>query len=111
MSLVIKLDKYKMQEIFAECERDYYSLEGYEAILDLFEDCDCGKDTDLDVVAICCDFSECDPYDLINNYDNIDEIAECYNGGDIDTEKLLCALNNHTWAVELANGNILIQNF
>ena len=112
MALVRTFDKYELQEAFRKMDRDYFSLEGYEAILDLFEEIDCGTNTELDVVGICCDFSEESPEDIYDNYDNIDDIAESKDeDGDIDTEKLMDALNDRTWAVELSNGNILYQNF
>ena len=112
MALVKVLDKYDLQNEFRAMERDYYSLEGYEAILDLFEECDCGKNTDLDVVAICCDFNEEEAGDIISEYSNLEDIAECKDEeGNIDTEALLEALNYHTWAIDLGNGHILYQCF
>ena len=98
-----------MQEKFAEYDRDYFSLEGYQALLDMFEET--GTDTALDVIAICCEFSEEEPSYIIEEYSNIDTIAECKDGEEIDTDKLLDALNYYTYAVKLSNGSILYQNF
>lgn len=110
--LVKELDKYDLQREFQNYDRDYYSLEGYQALLDLFEECDCGKPTDLDVIAICCDFNEEDPEDVISSYDNIDRIAECMDeDGDVDVDNLMDALNYYTIAILLDNGNILYQCF
>ena len=111
MALVKTLDKYDLQREFAKVDRDYYSLEGYEAILELFEETDNGQNTDLDVVAICCEFNESTPADIIGEYDNIEEIANCQEGDEINTESLLDALNYYTWAIDLDNGNILYINF
>lgn len=112
MSLVKMLDKYDMKREFKECDRDYFSLDGYQALLDLFEECDCGKNTDLDVIAICCDFTEAEPADIIEEYSNIDRIEECRDeSGDIDINDLMDALNYYTYAVLLDNGSILYQNF
>ena len=112
MALVKTLDKYDLQSEFREAGRDYYSLEGYQALLDLFEECDCGKNTDLDVIAICCEFTEDEPSSIQDEYDNIPEIAECQDeDGEIDVDKLMDALNYYTWAVLLDNGNILYQDF
>lgn len=112
MALVKMLDKYDMQREFKDYDRDYFSLDGYQALLDLFEECDCGKNTDLDVIAICCDFSESDPADIIDEYSNIDKINECRDeSNDIDVDALMDALNYYTYAVLLDNGNILYQDF
>lgn len=112
MALVKVLDEYDLQQEFQEYGRDYYSIEGYKAILDLFEETDCGQNTDLDVIAICCDFNEEEPDEIIDNYDNIDEIAACRDeDGEIDTDALMDALNYHTWAQDLGNGSILYAAF
>ena len=111
--LVKELDKYDLQNEFKAYDRDYFSLEGYQALLDLFEETDCGRTTDLDVIAICCDFNEYEPLDIVREYSNIDSIASCEDEetGDIDVSELMEALNYYTWAVELDNGNILYQCF
>lgn len=112
MALVKMLDKYDLQREFKEYDRDYFSLDGYQALLDLFEECDCGHNTDLDVIAICCDFDESEPSDIIDNYSNIDRIAECQDeDGEIDIDDLMDALNYYTYAVLLDNGCILYQCF
>ena len=112
MALVKTFTAYELQNEFKKMDRDYYSHFGYQAILDLFEETDCGNNTELDVIAICCDFTEADPEDIVNDYDNIEEIADCKDeDGDIDTDALMDALNYRTWAIELSNGNILYQNF
>lgn len=112
MALVKELDKYDLQREFKEYDRDYFSLEGYQALLDLFEDCDCGKNTDLDVIAICCDFTEDTPEYFEDQYGNIEEIAACQDEeGEIDVDQLVDALNYYTIAILLDNGNILIQDF
>lgn len=108
MALVKVLDKYDLQREFQTMGRDYFSLEGYQALLDLFEEYDCGKNTDLDVIAICCEFTEDDPEGILEEYG----IAECKNeDGEIDLDKLLDALSYHTIAILLDNGHILYQDF
>ena len=105
MALVKTFDKYDLQQEFVKMGRDYYSLDGYQAMLDLFDEV--GNNTELDVIAICCEFNEDAPADIINNYDNIDEIKEA--AGDLDA--LIDALNYYTFAVLLDNGNIFFQAF
>lgn len=110
--LVKTFDKYELQEEFRKFDRDYFSLEGYQALLDFFEETDCDTNTELDVIAICCDFTEDSPENIIDEYDNIDDIRECKDEeGNIDTDALLDALNYRTWAIKLDNGNILYLDF
>ena len=112
MALVKELDAYDLREEFEAYDRDYYTIDGYQAILDLFEETDCGSNTNLDVIAICCDFDEETPEDIVESYDNLEEIAECVDeDGEIDVDALMDALNYHTWAQLLDNGNILYMNF
>ena len=112
MALVKTFSAYELQEEFRKMDRDYFSIPGYQAILDLFEETDCDTNTELDVIAICCDFTEESPEYIYDNYDNIDDIADCKDeDGEIDTDKLMDALNYRTWAILLDNGNILYQNF
>lgn len=52
----ITIDVSTMQNRFAACGRDYYSLEGYEALLAYYNDID--PNMELDAVAICGDCTE-----------------------------------------------------
>lgn len=49
----ITIDVSTMQNRFAACGRDYYSWEGYEALLAYYNDID--PNMELDAVAICGD--------------------------------------------------------
>lgn len=67
----ITIDVSTMQNRFAACGRDYYSWEGYEALLAYYNDID--PNMELDAVAICGDCTEygedacCSFDDLIND--------------------------------------------
>jgi hypothetical protein len=91
------LNKYDLQKEFKTYDRDYFSLEGYAAILEMFEDLD--TNSELDVIAISCEFSE-DDEEYIRNYYNIpeDEEVEDY-------------LKDNTLVYKLDNGNFLYQQF
>ena len=101
---------YDLQNLFMTRNRDYYTIDGYNAIIDYFAEFD--EPVELDVVAICCDFTESDPDDIIDDYSNLIE-KEDYTDedGEIDVDKLLDFLNYHTYATLLNNGNILYINF
>ena len=87
----------ELQNEFISYDRDYYTYEGYQAILDYFEDF--GDTYELDVIAICCDFNESTIEDIRNDY-NIDD----------DTE-VIDYLNDNTYAVETVDDNILYISF
>ena len=78
MALKMTIDnEYEMQNIFSKWDRDYYSLEAYRAIIDYFEETDYGDDTELDVVGICCDFTEYEEDCMIaEQYDTFLEWAD-----------------------------------
>lgn len=108
--LVKTFNEYELQEEFRRFDRDYFSLEGYQALLDFFEESD--TNTELDVIAICCDFTEDSPENIIDEYDNIDDIRKCKDeDGNIDTDALLDILNYYTLAMDLGNGNFLYLDF
>ena len=111
MALVITIDNaYELKKRFEAANRDYFTIEACEELIELFN-MD-GENAELDIIAICCDFTEETPEYIIDNYDNIEEIAEARGeDGEIDMEKLMDALNYHTYAANLGNGYILYQNF
>lgn len=104
MALVKTFDKYDLQKEFAKMERDYFSLSGYDALINLFDET--GVNTELDVIAICCEFTESTPEDIRENYSNLDNIADAD-----DISDLLDALNYYTIAILLDNGNVLYADF
>ena len=109
MAIIITLDEYDMKEEFRKVDRDYFSLEACRQFIEMSEEC---GDMEFDPIAYCCDFSEESPEDIVENYKNLDDIAECRDeDGDIDVSKLLDALNYYTWAVQTEGDYILYQDF
>lgn len=53
--------------------KDNFSYEGLDLLFDYLEECD--PDMELDVIGLCCDYSEDSPEDIAANY-SID-ISEC----------------------------------
>lgn len=66
------LTAYDLKEAFVEANRDYYSFEGLESLLNYYDEID--ENMELDVIAICCDCTEygdnvtCTFQDLVNDY-------------------------------------------
>jgi hypothetical protein len=76
-----------------------FSIDGYNAIVDYFEEI--GKNIELDVIGICCNFKELTPDNLMYDYStygkDIEEIAE--------------KLSYETWIIELKKRKLFITNF
>ena len=90
---------------FAAHNRDYFSPEGYEALIDLFDD---GENVELDVVAICCDFHEED-FETIARENRID-LSEC-DDEDEQIQAVADYLSRQTWAQSTTPGNFIYQAF
>jgi hypothetical protein len=81
----------------------------YEALGLLFDYLsDCGSDVELDVVAICCEFSEDTPESIADNY-SID--VEGLNDGEAK-DTVLAFLEDHTSVVgETSSGSFVYVQF
>jgi len=63
---------------FIQAFRDYnrqdsFSIAGLEALFEMFEEID--PDMELDVIAVCCDYSESNFQDIANDYDI--DLSDC----------------------------------
>lgn len=74
---------HDFREAFRSIRPDNFSHEGLEVLFDYMEDCerDTGEEYELDVIALCCDFSEDEDEDIANNF-SID-LSECEDADDI----------------------------
>lgn len=83
---------------FIEYNRtEAFSAYGLNALYDLLEDCSQDMPINLDVIGLCCEFSEYEnPQDALLNYDHIETLEE---------------LKDHTLVLELENGGIILQDF
>lgn len=120
----ITVDVYDMKERFVAMDRDYYTFEGLESLLDYYDEID--ENMELDVIAICCDCTEygegaaCSLDDLINEYgykypveewleDNALEENEFNN--DLYIDSLVERLEDETTVLHVANGNYIVFAF
>ena len=71
---------YDFQREFEQCRPDNFSRQGLGVLWDYLEQYeeDCGEELELDVIALCCDFSEASVEQIADGY-SID-LSEC--GGD-----------------------------
>ena len=79
---------------------EQFSRWGFDALFKYLDDLseDTGKDIQLDVIALCCEWSE---------YDSINEACAQYSD-DIQT---LDDLNDHTVVLFLDNGGLMVRDF
>lgn len=76
---------YEFRQAFQNIRPNNFSYEGLEVLFDYLEECenDLGEEYELDVIALCCDFSEDTPLSIAENYgievdinENDDEIMQ-----------------------------------
>lgn len=85
---------------FGEERKNQFSYEGKQALFDYLESYeeDTGEELELDIISICCDYTE---------YKNLEELKENYN--DIETME---DLENNTRVIEIkGTDRFIIQNF
>ena len=92
MSLVITIDTAdELRDQFKMYNRDEFTLNAYQALVDYYHDCD--LDVELDVAGICCEWTEADWKDVQSDYNNHEDLVECDN-----IEDFVNALNDYTIA-------------
>jgi hypothetical protein len=65
------VSKYDFERAFVDADRkENFSYEALGLLFDYFEDYEeeTGQEIELDVIAICCEYSEDNPDDIITNY-------------------------------------------
>ena len=99
MAIVKTVNSYDFERAFVDAGRgDNFSYEGKQILFDYLENLseEMGEPIELDVIALCCDYSEMSLEDLLNYYDGlgleIDDELEIYP----DEDDVLEALMDHT---------------
>ena len=122
--LVTTIDNaYQLEQLFKECGREnHFSYEGFDALYDYLDEYsdEVGEDFKVDVIALCCDFTEYSGWEeLYNNYSysynneskTFEELEE--NNGLDDFKEWV---QDRTTVIEVTNYKndivgIIIQNF
>ena len=115
------INLYDFMDAFSRMDRDYYSYEGYKALFDWYEELD--PDFELDVIGICCDWTEYTPEELEDDYSNIlsfdewkeenidpDE-PEPYTEEELKEEyikELVSELERHTTVIKLSDTYLVL---
>jgi hypothetical protein len=99
MKQVVYYDDF--YKAFADCDRlENFSFMGLRALFDYLEDLEeqTGEEITLDVITLCCEFTE---------YDDLEELQQNYN--DIET---MDDLNDHTIVIPIpGRESFIIQNY
>ena len=90
-----EIDAEMLRDEFKAYGRDSFTTVGYKALIEYYSN-NLEDDTELDVVAIDCEFSEATEDEVRSDYD-------------IEDEEPLEYLLNNTYAIKLSNGNILYR--
>lgn len=96
--MYIEVTETMFKDAFRQADRlDSFSYEGLTALYDWFTEMEDGTDSpmELDVIAICCDFSEEPLADVLANY-NLESLDE---------------LHDETLVVAVFGDNVLYQSF
>ena len=121
------INAYDFERAFVLADRkDQFSYDGLKALFEYLEDFedDMGEEIELDVIALCCDYSEYDsalecakdyPFDVPedldkSDYGNIDQTTFDNLQEEIREEAALEYLRDHTSVIEFNTG-IIIQSF
>jgi hypothetical protein len=90
--MIKKINLHEFRNEFKEIRPNNFSYEGLEVLFDYLEEF---EDFELDVIGLCCDFTECTIDEALNNY-NLESIEE---------------LENNTVVLHVNNETIIYQNY
>ena len=117
----ITVDAYDMKERFVAMNRDYYTFEGLESLLDYYDEID--ENMEFDPIAICCDCTEygenaaCSFNNLISDYGYKYPVKEWLEDNaleenefdtDLYIDSLVERLEDETTVLHVPNGNYII---
>ena len=103
--------KYDFHRAFETMRPDNFSYEGLEVLFESLEQLgyDTGIEVELDVVALCCEFSESTIDEIADNYDV--DLSEC-DGDDEKSDAIDDYLQENTFvAGTTPSGAIVYQDF
>tara|TARA_R100000049_G_C1878145_1_gene35472 strand:+ start:235 stop:543 length:309 start_codon:yes stop_codon:yes gene_type:complete len=101
--IIDTVNEYSFTEAFREIRPNNFSYEGQKALYEYLEDLseDIGTPIELDVIAICCEYSEHESFEELKEYYSCSHDFE-------DVE----SLRDYTTVIEIENtGRLIIQNF
>ncbi len=106
LGMVQRMNVYSFRDAFAKMGRkDQFSYEGLGALFDLLEEINEGRTYELDVIGLCCEFSEYEDHmELWKEYSNM------FDDDEPSKEEILETIGERTLVREF-KGGIIIQAF
>ena len=103
----------ELQREFQKMNRDNFSYEGYQGLLDLMEDLYGDEPQELDVIALDSDFTEMSTDEIIHDYGYLIDFDERQEDEDRDNliTELLHEIESDTIIRELSTDTYLIAMF
>ena len=105
--IIDTVNEYNFTEAFRQTRPNNFSYEGQKVLYEYLEDLseDTGEPIELDVIAICCDYSEHESFEeLKKDYKHLSFVHHYFK----DVE----SLRDHTTVIEIeGTGRLIIQNF
>lgn len=99
MSIISQVSRYDFEDRFRAIRPDNFTYEGLKALYQYLEQLsdDIGQDIELDVIALCCEYTE---------YNDFEELQEDYQ--DIETIE---ELEDHTTVIPVGLHGLIIVQF
>lgn len=88
------------RDAFIRMDRDVFSYDGYQALYDYLDDI--GEDIELDVIGLCCDYSELSFDDVRQDYSLDSELSD---------DEVADWLNEQTSVVYAGDSSVLFAVF
>ena len=112
-NIIQNVSLHAIHDMFKKADRDNFSLEALEIIMDNMEENSGGYTNaiDLDIIAICCEWVEQSIEDYINDYhrDEYEQFKEnCEEGEEIDVDSVMEELYDNTTAYLLDDGETVL---
>jgi hypothetical protein len=95
------INESQFHDTFVRMNREEnFSYEGRKALFEYLEQLgeDCGQEVDLDVIALCCDYSE---------YESLADFQKAYS----DEYQSISDIEDKTTVIKIDDDKFIIQNF
>ena len=106
--IIETVNEHSFTEAFEKIRPDNFSYEGQKALYEYLEDLseDIGTPIELDVISICCDYSEYESFEELKATRMYKYRACSHDFEDVES------LRDYTTVLEIENtGRLIIQNF
>ena len=98
--IIDRINEYSFRRAFEQLRPNNFSYDGLTALYEYLEQLseDIGEDIELDVIAICCDYSE---------YENLKDFQNQYS----DDYQNIEQIENKTIVIPIDNDRFIVANF